>query len=175
MLVRQKGIKNQFEPRVHCLVPPLFFIKSKCITFIAQKTGIIHWFKIKNPTNTSQTRIKIKFVPYKRETVQFLMAKNIAVNHLLLEALLAFQTWTANCKRDRKALVTWQFAVCHENMMLKVSIVWFPHGVDRYVVAWLSCFAKIFCASHRNVSSVFRFPDCTLEKQLSTQGNWIYT
>ena len=29
--------------------------------------------------------------------------------------------------------------------------------------AWLSCFAKIFCASHKNVSSVFRFPDCTLE------------
>ena len=25
----------------------LFFIKSKCITFIAQKTGIIHWFEIK--------------------------------------------------------------------------------------------------------------------------------
>ena len=27
-------------------------------------------------------------------------------------------------------------------------IVWFPHGVDRYVMAWLNCgFAKIFCAS----------------------------
>ena len=29
--------------------------------------------------------------------------------------------------------------------------------------AWLSCLAKIFCASHKNVSLVFRFPDCTLE------------
>ena len=52
---------------------------------------------------------------FKREAVQFLMAKNIAVNHLLLEALPAVQTWTANCKRDRKALVTWQFVVCLEN------------------------------------------------------------
>ena len=67
------------------------------------------------------------------------------------------------------------FRFAMKNLMLKVSIVWFPHGVDRYVVAWLSCFAKIFCASHKNVSSVFRFPDCTLEKQLSTQENWIYT
>ena len=43
----------------------------------------------------------------------------------------------------------------------------------RYEVAWLSCLAKIFCASH-NVSSVFiRLADCTLEKQLSSQENWI--
>ena len=55
----------------------------------------------------------------------------------------------------------------------KNVIVWFPRGVDRYVVAWLSCFAKIFRASHKNVSSVFRFADCTLEKQLSTQENCI--
>ena len=36
------------------------------------------------------------------------------------------------------------------------------------MVAWLSCFAKIFCASHKNVSSVFRFADCTLEKRLDS-------
>ena len=31
----------------------------------------------------------------------------------------------------------------------KCMIVWFPHGVDRYVIVWLNCgFAKIFCASH---------------------------
>ena len=53
------------------------------------------------------------------------------------------------------------------------SYQWFPHGVDRHVVAWLSCFAKVFCASHKNVSLVFRLADCTLEKQLSTQENWV--
>ena len=40
------------------------------------------------------------------------MVKNLAVNHLPLEAPPAVQTWTANCKRDRKAVVTWHFAVC---------------------------------------------------------------
>ena len=44
------------------------------------------------------------------------------------------------------------------------------HGVDGCVVAWLRCFAKILCASHKNVSSVFRLADCTLEKQLLSLG-----
>ena len=62
----------------------------------------------------------------KREAVQFLIAKNLVLNHLLLEALLAFQTWTANCKRDRKTVVTWHPQVClfpltMKNQMLKVS------------------------------------------------------
>ena len=62
----------------------------------------------------------------KREAVQFLKAKNLAVNHLPLEAFLAFQTWTANCKRDRKTVVTWHPQVCRlpltmKNLMLKVS------------------------------------------------------
>ena len=62
----------------------------------------------------------------KREAVQFLIAKNLAVNHLPLEALLAFQTSTANCERDRKTLVTWHRQVCRllltmKNLMLKVS------------------------------------------------------
>ena len=52
----------------------LFFIKSKCITFIAQKTGINHWFEFKNPINTAD-RYKKLFRAFKRETVQFLVAK----------------------------------------------------------------------------------------------------
>ena len=65
---------------------------------------------------------------FKREAVQFFGVKNLAVNHLPLEALHAVQTWTANCKRDRKAEVTWHFAVCGlpfpmKNVMLKVSIM----------------------------------------------------
>ena len=40
------------------------------------------------------------------------------------------------------------------------------------MIAWLNCgFAKIYCASHENVSSVFSLAYCTLEKQLSTQEN----
>ena len=41
----------------------LFFNKSKCITFIDQKTEIIHRVELQNPTNTSQTDIKKYFVP----------------------------------------------------------------------------------------------------------------
>jgi len=36
----------------------LFFTMSTCMTFIAPKTGIIHWFEFKNSTYTSQTDIK---------------------------------------------------------------------------------------------------------------------
>ena len=56
----------------------------------------------------------------------------------------------------------------------KCVIVLLPHGVDRYVVACMRGFAKIFCASHENVFLVFRFADyCTLGKQRSSQENWI--
>ena len=43
----------------------------------------------------------------------------------------------------------------------------------RYVVAWWSYFAKILCASNKNVSLEFRFADYALEKLLSIQENWI--
>ena len=64
----------------------------------------------------------------KREAVQFFVAKNLAINHLPLEALPMVQTWTANCKRDSKAVVMWHFVVCGlqfpmKDLMLKVSIV----------------------------------------------------
>ena len=41
----------------------LFFVKSKYVTFIAQKTGIINLFKFKNQTSTSQTDKESYFVP----------------------------------------------------------------------------------------------------------------
>ena len=52
--------------------------------------------------------------------------KHLAINHLLLEASPAVQTWTTNCKHDCKAVVTWHSAVCGlrfsmKNLMLKVS------------------------------------------------------
>ena len=65
---------------------------------------------------------------FKREAVQFFVAKNLAINQWPLEAFPAVQTWTTNCKRDRKAVVTWHFAVCGwqfpmKNRMLKVPTV----------------------------------------------------
>ena len=68
------------------------------------------------------------FRAFKREAVHFFVAKNLAVSHLTLEALPAVQTWTANCKSDRKTVVTGHFVVCGlrfstKNLMLKVSNV----------------------------------------------------
>ena len=37
-----------------------------------------------------------------------LEAKNLAVYHLPPVTLPPVSTWTANCKRDRKAVVTWK-------------------------------------------------------------------
>ena len=46
--------------------------------------------------------------------------------------------------------------------------------VDGYMIAWLNCgFAKYSVPPMNIVSSVFTLADCTLEKQLSTQENWI--
>ena len=47
---------------------------------------------------------------------------------------------------------TWQDYACLWIVLSvprRCVIVWFPHGVDRHVIAWLNCgLAKIFCASH---------------------------
>ena len=66
----------------------LFSLKSKCITSIVQKTGIIHLFEFlefKHPTNTSQTDKESYLVPLNVEAVQFLVAKNLAMSHLPLD------------------------------------------------------------------------------------------
>ena len=82
------GISNFSKAFICCLVPPCcFFIKSKCITFIAQKTGIVQ----KSNKHIADGYKKL-FGAFKRETVQFLVAKNLAVSHLPLEALPAVQT-----------------------------------------------------------------------------------
>ena len=70
----------------------LFFLESKCITSIVQKTGIIHLIELKHPTSTSQTDKESYFVLLNVEAVQFLVTKNLAVNHFPLDAPPAVQT-----------------------------------------------------------------------------------
>ena len=43
------------------------------------------------------------------------------VNHLPLEALPAVETWTANCKLDRKTVVTWNPQVCRLLLTMTVN------------------------------------------------------
>ena len=85
----------------------LFFLESKCITSIVQKTGVIHLIELKHPTSTSQTDKESYFVLLNVEAVQFSVAKNLAVNHFPLDAPPAVQTWTLNCwnaTQDRSLL-----------------------------------------------------------------------
>ena len=77
-----------------CLVPPCCFSSSRNASLLSPK--------IKNRNNSlirvqkSNKHIadgyKKLFGAFKRETVQFLVAKNLAVSHLPLEALPAVQT-----------------------------------------------------------------------------------
>ena len=57
------GISNFARRSLFNAAMFFFFVKSKYITFIAQKTGIIHLFKFKNQTSTLQTDKESYFVP----------------------------------------------------------------------------------------------------------------
>ena len=69
----------------------LFFIKLKCITFIAQKNRNNSLIRDQKSKKHIANGYKKLLRTFKRETVQFLVAKNLAVNHLPLEALPAVQ------------------------------------------------------------------------------------
>ena len=76
--------------------------------------------------------------------------------HEIQYAIPAVQTWTANCKRDRKAVVTRHFAVCGlpfptTNLMLKVPIVSNSYNT---VPTLRRCVALKFAVANRHVYSV---------------------
>ena len=114
----------------------LFFLESKCITSIVQKTGIIHLFEFKHSTSTSQTDKESYFVLLNVEAVQFLVTKNLAVNHFPLDAPPAVQTWTLNCWNATEdcSLLTFSgllFVVFHEKPYRK-SIIVIPENHDTW-------------------------------------------
>ena len=101
----------------------LFFIKSKCITFIAQKTRIIHWFETKNPTNTSQTDIKSYFVLWLRGCTIFSGKKPCCKS---LTAGSPSCRSNVNCKlqtrpQDRRHVTFCGLRFSMKNLKLKVS------------------------------------------------------
>ena len=108
-------ISNFSKTFICCLVSPYFFFHQV----------EVHHFYLPKDRNKSLIRVqksnkhiadgyKKLFRAFKREAVQFLVAKNLAVSHLPLEELPAIQAWSANCQRDHKAVVTWHFAVCFQ-------------------------------------------------------------
>ena len=129
-----------------CLMPLCCFFSSSWSAplLLPKKTRIIYWFKFKNLTSTSQAGIESYVLPLNVKLYSlFLMAKNLAINHLLLEALPAVQTWTPNCKRDCKTVVTWHSQVYGlqfpmKNLMLKVSIMYNLATWMSYLVLFLA-------------------------------------
>ena len=107
----ERNIKSIWTARSLFSAVMLFFIKSKCITFIAQTTGIIHWFenKIKSNKHIADGHKKL-FCAFKREAVQYLVAKNLAVSHLPLKALPTVQTANATARPWSRDIL-W-FAIC---------------------------------------------------------------
>ena len=112
----ERNIKSIWTTRSLFSAAMLFFIKSKCINLIAQKTGIIHWFEIKNPPNTSRTDIKKLVRAFKREAVQFLAARKPCRKSLTAgspscgsNVSCKLQTWPQG-----RGHVTLRFAVFHE-------------------------------------------------------------
>ena len=95
--------------RVRAFTMPGFQILTRCslfradmLFFLSQSAslliiGIIRLFEFKHPTSASQTDKESYFVLLNVEAVQFLVTKNLAVNHFPLDAPPAVQTWTANC------------------------------------------------------------------------------
>ena len=120
----ERNIKSIWTTRSLFSAAVLFSIKSKCITLTAQKTGIIHWFEIKNPPNTSQTDIKKLVRAFKREAVQFLVAKKPCRKSLTAgspscgsNVSCKLQTWPQG--RGHVTFSGLRFSM--KNLMLKVS------------------------------------------------------
>ena len=120
----ERNIKSIWTRRSLFSAAVLFSIKSKCITLIAQKTGIIHWFEIKNPPNTSQTDIKKLVRAFKREAVQFLVSKKPCRKSLTAgspscgsNVSCKLQTWPQG--RGHVTFCGLRFSM--KNLMLKVS------------------------------------------------------
>ena len=110
---------------IYCLGPPCCFHQVEVHHFNRPKLTNNSLIRDQKSDKHIANRYKKLVYTFRREAVLFFVAKNFAVNHLPLEALPAVQRWTANCKRDRKAVVTWNFAVCGlqfpvKNVMLKL-------------------------------------------------------
>ena len=105
---------------------PCHFSWSQGASLCHWKTWIPYWFKFKNLASTLQVDIKKLLCVFKREAVEFLVAKIFAVSHFALTA--GSPSCHSNLTRDRKTVVTRlsEFCSLHfpmKNLMLKVSNV----------------------------------------------------
>ena len=96
------------------LVQPCCFSSSRSAFFLSPKKQEYSLIRDQNSNKHIPDGYKKLFGAFKREAVQFLVAKNLAVSYLPLEAPPAVQTWTwtANATaRPWSGDILW-FAVC---------------------------------------------------------------
>ena len=85
-------------------MPPYFFHQVEVHHFYRPKDRNKSLIRVQKSNKHIADGYKKLFRAFKREAVQFLVAKNLTLSHLPLEALRAVQTRTASCKRDRETV-----------------------------------------------------------------------
>ena len=101
----------------------LLFIKSKCMTFIAQKNRNNALFRDQNSNKHIADGYKKLLRAFNREAVQFLVAKNLTYHWKpLLPFKLELKLQTRPQDRGNVTFCGLWFAVFHENLTLEVSI-----------------------------------------------------
>ena len=102
-----------------------FFVKPRCLTLSPKNMNTL-LIQVQKSSKHIAGRYKKLLCVFKREAVEFLVAKNFAVSHFALTA--GSPSCHSNLTRDRKTVVTWlsEFCSLHfpmKNLMLKVSNV----------------------------------------------------
>ena len=131
-------------PISYCVLVSFGYTDQSPWSGLRQRDGDIVRF-LRWPLRLGAKRIKQEQIEYKRKVHSCLSANRLSSYELFDDISLVLSA----------EVNAWLLIVL--SVPRKCVIVWFPHGVERYAAAWLNCFAKIFCASHKNVSSVFRF------------------
>ena len=86
------GTSNFSKAFICCLVPPCCFSSSRNASIYRPKSRNNSLTRVQTSNKHIADGDKKLFRAFKREAVQFLLAKNLAVSHLPLEALSAVQT-----------------------------------------------------------------------------------
>ena len=121
----------------------LFWETTKC----SKENFNVFWKRNNNRSCNNNKYVYLEL--WNRVSKHFVIFLNFPclIACLLRCLLMSFFSLFA-CFVVRDLCYAWSWIVL--SVPRKCVIVWFPHGVDRYVIAWLNCgLAKIFCASHQ--------------------------
>ena len=99
----------------------LFFVKPQCFTYIYRPKDMRKNSVIQNSNWYITGWCRSLLISCPNVRLFNFKGKNLAVNQLPLEAFPALETWTANCKLDRKTVVTWHPQVCRLPLTMTIN------------------------------------------------------